>query len=565
MLTDTQIKNLKPKEGKIYRVADQGGLCIEVRPKGTKFWRYRFRFEGVAKMQPLGSYPATSLAEARKRHLDSVALLEAGINPITHAKEEKEKAAAERRDLFRHHAESFREKMKTKGKSVGYLKNIKVNQEKHIFPVMGDKPIREIDTIDVVTMMHAAAKRVRESKKYGTGEVTAEICRQQVSLVFRHAMRTTKGLQDPTIAARGEIERPPIDHARDLSREELIEMMNSVTRYGGVPSTKGVIWTMLYTITRTKEARNMRWDHIDMERRLWTIPLAEISRRRKGERNTKSDRPHVIPLSNQMVALLDYMRPFSGGGEYVFPSPKNPRKPLDPSTVNSALNYMGMKDISGHDTRATCSTYLHGMGFNTDHIEFQMAHIDGSVRGVYNHAKWLPERRSMLQVWADYLDALKQNEPDEGDIVKDAHLLYTQPTLSIKSKKYKVETINRKDYIECANLNGTGALEEFIEELDACMSIRLSSTDALRVLQSPGTEPLLVAILEVKSQQGISCDPQELTSSDAYDAVVNALYVLRGQNAINMGFKGCKDLSRSDANHGVYDLYITPIQFTRAG
>ncbi|WP_131669261.1 tyrosine-type recombinase/integrase [Psychrobacter pygoscelis] len=559
MLTDTQIRNLKPTN-KVYRIADQGGLCIEVRPSGGKFWRYRFRFDQKPKMQALGSYPSTSLAEARRKHEASVKILEKGINPITYAAELKEKAAAERRNLFYYYAESFLKKMKSKGKSSGYIRQIKTNQDKHILPAIGDKPIRDIDTMDITQMMHDTAKRVKDTKRYGTGEVTAEICRQQVSMVFRHAMRTNRGLQDPTIAAKGEIERPPINHARDLARDELIEMLNAVARYGGVVSTKGVIWTMLYTITRTKEARHMRWAHIDIERKVWTIPLAEISKRRQGERNMKSDRPHIIPLSDQMMTIINYMKPVSGGGEFVFPSPKNPKNPLSSSTVNSALKYMGLDDVSGHDTRATCSTYLHGMGFNTDHIEFQMAHIDGSVRGVYNYAKWLPERRSMLQVWADYLDALVSDKPKDEDIVQNAKILCTQPTLSIKSNKYEWRNINKKEYVSVQDLNGAGAIDDFVKELEACYNIKLTEVEALDVFRSAGTEKLMTTLLDKTLAKDGKKNYQLIKNSPAYDAIVNALYVLRGKNALNMGFKGCKDLSKGDTDEAMTDLYITPIQ-----
>ena len=174
-----------------------------------------------------------------------------------------------------------------------------------------------------------------------------------------------------------------------------------------MPSTKGVIWTMLYTMCRTKEARFMRWEHIDFERQLWIIPLAKVSKRRAGERNMKTDKPHIVPLSTQMMTLIESMYKISGLGEFVFAGTKNPALPIGAVTVNSALKYMGLQDISGHDLRSTGSTYLHGMGYDTQHINLQMAHVDNTVSGIYNHALWLPERTAMMQAWADYLDSLK--------------------------------------------------------------------------------------------------------------------------------------------------------------
>lgn len=406
MLTDTQVKNLKPTD-KLYRKTDKQGLCIEVRPNGKKYWYYRFSFDGKATMMLLGEYPMISLSQAREKHLNARAALKQGINPIAKERQEKQIAKDERADLFAYHANAFLDKIKDK-RSSGYVRQIRHNLDTYILPEIGNKAIKDIDTIDIIQMMNRVLKLVRANiKKHGTGEVTAELCRQQSGLIFRHAMRSVRGLHDPTIGAKGEIERPPIDHARDLTLDELKLLLQKLQNYGGMPSTKGVIWTMLYTMCRTKEARFMRWEHIDFERKLWSVPLAEISRRKKGERNMKTDRPHIVPLSNQMIKLLKDMHPMTGLGEFVFVSPKDFTKPIGAMTVNCALDYMGLKNISGHDLRSTGSTYLHGLGYDTTHINLQMAHVDNTVSGIYNHALYLPERTKMLQDWADYLDNLR--------------------------------------------------------------------------------------------------------------------------------------------------------------
>ncbi|MFB6347870.1 tyrosine-type recombinase/integrase [Moraxella sp. ZJ142] len=406
MLTDTQIKNLKPTN-KVYRKTDQQGLCIEVRPNGKKYWYYRFSFDKKATMMLLGEYPLLSLSDARAKHLQMRNLLKQGINPITKQRQDRKTQQAERQDLFKYHADNFISRLEQK-RSAGYIQQIKGHLRRHILPQIGDKAIKEIDTVDIIEMMHAALKNVTNNRgKRGTGEVTAEMCRQLVSLIFRHAMRSVRGLHDPTIAAKGEVERPPINHARDLTLDELKQFLGRLQEYGGMPSTIGVIQTMLYTMCRAKEARFMRWEHIDFERRLWNIPLAEISRRKQGERNMKTDRPHIVPLSNQMMQLLEKMHKISGLGEFVFPSNKNPSQPIGKMTVNGAISYMGFDNISGHDLRSTGSTYLHGMGYDTQHINLQMAHVDNTVSGIYNHALYLPERTKMLQAWADYLDSLR--------------------------------------------------------------------------------------------------------------------------------------------------------------
>lgn len=405
MLTDTQIRNFKPTN-KVYRKTDGQGLCVEVRPNGKKYWYYRFTFDSKATMMLLGEYPALSLSDARTAHASARATLKQGINPIVQSRLNKQEAQKERLDLFVYHAHAFVDKVKGK-RSADYIKQINHNLNTYILPIIGEKPIKSIDTIDVIEMMKRAVSMISADKSTrGTGEVTAILCRQQTSLIFRHAMKTTRGLSDPTIGAVDEVERPPIEHARDLTLTELKELLKKLKEYGGVPATKGAIWTMIYTMCRTKEVRFMRWEHIDFERKIWSIPLADIARRKKGDRNMKTDKPHIVPLSAQMIALLEKMHPVSGLGEFVFPSGKHPANPIAKETVNSALRYMKLADTSGHDLRATGSTYLHSMGYHTDHINLQMAHVDNSVSGIYNHALYLPERTKMLQDWADYLDGL---------------------------------------------------------------------------------------------------------------------------------------------------------------
>lgn len=407
MLTDTKIKNAKPRD-KVYRLSDQQGLCLEVRPTGAKFWRYRFRFDDKAKMMTLGEYPMMALSQARTVHQQARELLKKGVNPISQEKENKKNVREKRELHFSIFANEYLEKIKST-KSVGYYSSANSQFNNYILPVIGSKSIYDIDTIDILDLMDNILKSVRKNNRNGTGEVTAELCRQHISRIFRIAMRRYKGVYDPTIPAKGEIERPPINHARDLSRQELQDLLKKLDEYNGFPSTKGVLWTMIYTMCRTKEARFMQWEHIDFEEKIWKIPLAEISRRKKGERNIKTDIPHIFPLSEPMILLLQEMKKISGNMVYVFPSPKKPNQPIGATTINRALEYMRMDDVTGHDVRSTCSTYLHGMGFDTQHINVQMAHIDNSISGIYNHARWLPERTKMMNTWADFIQEIKKS------------------------------------------------------------------------------------------------------------------------------------------------------------
>ena len=200
MLNDTQIKALKPSD-KVYRKTDQQGLCLEIRPNGKKYWYYRFNFDNRATMMLIGEYPSVSLAQAREKHANARALLKLGKNPITHARDAQRQAHHDRQDLFVYHAKNFLAKLENR-RSAGYIRQLHHNQDKYILPVLGNIAIKDIDTVHIIDMMHKTLKKVQNNQhKRGTGEVTAELCRQQTSFIFRYAMRLTRGLHDPTIGA----------------------------------------------------------------------------------------------------------------------------------------------------------------------------------------------------------------------------------------------------------------------------------------------------------------------------------------------------------------------------
>lgn len=405
-LTDTKIRNAKPRE-KVYRLSDGGGLYLEVKPNGSKIFRYRYMLSGRTTTMSLGHYPVVSLIEAREKLRQAKADYLEGADPIKQRQQKRAQEQQEQNNHFGIYAEALYAEVAAK-RSVGYAKLIRNNLDLHILPALGNKPVTGIDTVAVVAVLDATMQRIAaRGHQKKTGEVQALNVLSLIRRVFERAQRTNHGLQNPALAAKGIIERPPVENARDLTKTELRTLLNRLEGYNGFPSTKGVLWTMLYTMCRTKEARYMQWAHVDLEDARWNIPAAEIHRRKRGERNMKMDRPHIFPLSRQMVDLLRNQQKYTGTLTYVWPSMKHPDQPISITTVNNALELMGMDDVTGHDTRATCSTYLHEMGFDHAHIEMQMAHVDNSVSGGYNHARWLPSRREMLQRWADYLESLK--------------------------------------------------------------------------------------------------------------------------------------------------------------
>lgn len=401
MLTEVKVRNSKPKE-KLYRLTDQNGLCLEIKTTGKKFWRYRYFLKSTHGMITIGEYPLVGLAEARTIHIELRKQVLNGENPVSNRRELQTKVMEENLNLFSIQAKKYLADKKEK-RSVGYGNQIEQLLDAYILPHLGKMSMNKIEPIDIIDALDAIHRQIKNKGQH-TGEVTVNNCKTHIAAIFTMAARSQRGLKNPALGIEG-LERPPIDGARDLTNVELNKLLLNINKYQGTQSTKGVLWTMLYSMTRTKEARFMRWEHIDLDAALWSIPLAEISKRKAGVRNMKSDRPHIVPLSTQMVRLLKSAYSVGRPSGLVWPSMKDPSQPICSTTVNRALEYMGINDTSGHDLRATCSTMMNGKGFNADHIEMQLAHMDGSVRGVYNHARWLPERTEMLQWWADELDS----------------------------------------------------------------------------------------------------------------------------------------------------------------
>lgn len=402
MLTDMKIRNLKPKES-VYRIADMEGLCIEIRPSGGKFWRYRYRLNNVPKMYAMGEYPVMSLDDARKERAKLKSMVEKGDDPFLQKQIELKQKKVELDAKFKFFAEQYYEDKKST-KSAGYANQIRKLLDAYILPSLGKMPISKIDTIDIDHMLSSTLMQIRKEGRF-TGEVTVNNCRAHVAAIFNLARRQMRGLGNP-VEAITLLERPPIDHAQDLTTQQLHALLHKIKNYNGIISTKGVMMSMLYSMGRTKEARFMMIEHLDIEQKMWKIPRASIERRRAGERNMKNDQPHIVPLSDQFIEIVKLSPCYGKSEGLVWPSMKNPKEPINNSTVNRALDYMGFEWITGHDFRATCSTMMNGKGYNSDHIEMQLAHKQSTVRSVYNHARYLPDRIDMLQWWADYLDSL---------------------------------------------------------------------------------------------------------------------------------------------------------------
>ena len=388
-LTDLEIRRAKPAE-KTYTKADGNGLSLKIEPNGSKGWRFRYRFEGKAKMLSLGTYPKVSLSEARRRRDEAHDLLATGINPSDSRKEKKlaqqdrlgntfEAIAREwyqrRYDLW---AESYRTEMIA-------------TFEKDVFPHIGHRPIDSITPMELMAVLTRLEKR-------GATEKMRKV-RQRCGEVWKYAIATGRALSNPAPDLASVMMPHKKEHYAHLEVSELSDFFTVLQAYTGNILVKLAMRLLILTGTRPGELRKAEWSEFDFENNLWSIP----------EERMKMRRPHLVPLSRQALAILEELKTMTSGYQYVFPGRLEKVKPISDMSLNVLIRRVGYGGrATGHGFRHTMSTILHEQGFNSAWIELQLAHVDkNSIRGTYNHAQYLDGRREMMQWYADYLDSLK--------------------------------------------------------------------------------------------------------------------------------------------------------------
>ncbi|WP_035254472.1 tyrosine-type recombinase/integrase [Acinetobacter ursingii] len=405
MLNDLKIKQLKAKE-KVYRVADHSGLCIEVRPTGKKFWRFRYRFFNKPQMLTIGQYPEISLSYARTKTIEYREQLAKNIDPIASLKNERLEAIQSRAETFRAIAYEFCEYKKNfKSKTWLYVRNLAY--EVDIFPMIGDKPIKDVTSVDIKNIMDNAVKRVLKTGK-GTGENKAIAIRQIIAEVMQYAIISDRLSNDPTYALRGYVNKPEVENAQPINSKDKRLIMPSIDNYPGSISTRNALKALIYTMLRTIEVRRGLKEYIDFEARTWTIPIASKNEVLAGKRNMKKNRIHIVPLSDQVLTIIKAQFAAYPESPYIFPGINN-NTMIGAGTMNQAFRNMGLSHITMHDFRATASTDLNEANYNSNWIELQLAHVKGDkVKATYDHAKWLNDRRIMMQDWADMVDSWSQ-------------------------------------------------------------------------------------------------------------------------------------------------------------
>ncbi|WP_336983804.1 tyrosine-type recombinase/integrase [Cedecea sp. HN178] len=386
-LNARQVETAKPAE-KDYKLPDGNGLILLVKTSGAKYWRYRYTFAGKEKMLALGVYPAVSLAAAREKRDEARRNVAAGTDPV---KVKSHVAAVAAKTItFKEIATEWHEFKKPRW-SHGYASDILEAFNKDIFPAVGRLPVAEIEPVQMLTAL-------RKIENRGATEKAAKT-RRWCGEVFSYAVATGRAKYNPVSELNSAMTGHKGESFPFLTAEELPDFLAAVESYKGSSLPRLGLQIMMLAGLRTYELRHSKWDWVDFDNRLWEIP-AEFM---------KMDRPHLVPLSNQLVLLLKELHGLTGRYVNMFPGRNDPSKVMSENTINRMIHVLGYKGrVVGHGFRHTFSTILNDKGFNSDWVEIQIAHVDkNNIRGVYNHALYLEGRREMMQWYADYIDQLR--------------------------------------------------------------------------------------------------------------------------------------------------------------
>ena len=389
-LTDVVCRKTKPS-ARPRKLSHGGGLHLLVDPRGSRYWRMAYRFAGKQKTLALGTYPAVSLADARAGRDEAKRRLAAGIDPSQARKEERRAAKFSAENTFEALAREWHENQR-EGWTPGYAKHVMVRLKVDVFPAIGSRPIAEIEAPDVLDILRKVEAR-------GALDIAKRL-RQTVGQVFRYAVATGRARRDPAADLKGALKSAGRQqHHKAMPREDLPDFLRALSRYDGEPRTRLALRLMALTFVRTTELRAARWDEFDLEAQEWRIPAERMKMRT----------PHIVPLSQQAIEVLNELRPLTGNSPFLFPS-RGAEGFMSNNTMLYALYRMGYhRRATIHGFRAVASTLHNEMGFHHDWIERQLAHDErNKVRAAYNHAQYLAERRRMMQHWADYLDGLAE-------------------------------------------------------------------------------------------------------------------------------------------------------------
>lgn len=397
-LKEITVRNAKPRE-KAYKLADEKGLYLFIKPNGSKAWRLKYRFLGKEKTLSIGLYPDVSLSDARNARDNARKQLADKIDPGVAKQVSKRSAKEAAENSFEMIAREWHTKFSTKW-SPSHGERILRRLEKDIFPWLGKRPIAEITAPELLSVL-------RRMESRGAIE-TAHRASQNCGQVFRYAIATGRAERDPSHDLKGAI--PPAKkkhHASIIKPTAIGELLRAIDGYQGHFVTKCALRLAPLVFVRPGELRHAEWNEFNLAIGEWRIPAEKMKMRVT----------HIVPLSTQAIAIIRELRALTGDGKYLFPSVRSSKRAMSENTVLAALRRLGYAsdEMTGHGFRSMASTLLNEQGWNPDAIERQLAHGErNTVRAAYNYAEYLPERKKMMQQWADYLDGLKAG----GEIIQ---------------------------------------------------------------------------------------------------------------------------------------------------
>ncbi|MCD1126599.1 tyrosine-type recombinase/integrase [Jinshanibacter sp. LJY008] len=390
-LTAKQTEAAKPKE-KEYKLTDSQGLYLLVKPSGAKYWRYKYRFAGKEKKLAIGVYPNISLAQARLLRDEARKLLSENTDPSQIKQNKKLAHRITHVNTFKTIADEWILSKERKW-GVEHKKNTENRFKIYVYPCIGKRPITDITPMDVLTCL----RKIEVTGKLETLRKTRHACLQ----VFAYAIITGRAKFNPADYLTNALASPESENHLSLTIEQLPEFLQNLHQSKINPLMQLAVKLLLLTGLRSQEMRYGTWDEIDLNRATWTIPAERMKMRR----------PHLVPLCKQSIELLKIVKVLTNSIEspYIFPGYFDAQKPRARRAFNYCLLQLGwLNRTTAHGFRHTMSTILHEQGYNTAWIELQLAHVDKNIiRGTYNHAQYLEQRREMLQWYADYLDSLE--------------------------------------------------------------------------------------------------------------------------------------------------------------
>ena len=392
MLADAKCRDTNSGGRSVRKLADGGGLYLWIYADGRKYWRLRYWLAGKEKSLSLGVYPGIGLKQARQRRDNERQRLDNNLDPSAERRAEKVRAKVAGENSFEAVAREWYKKQ-VHTWVPGHADDVIRRLESNAFPAIGRRPISQIDAPELL----AAMRPIEARGAHDLAHRVLQVCGQ----VFRYGIATGRCTRNIVVDLRGALTPHQKSHQPAVRPEELPALLRAIAKYDrlGDKQTRLALQLLALTFVRTNELIGAEWQEFDLDACNWVVPATRM----------KMKTEHIVPLSRQALAILEELKEIGGGSRFVFRG-RNRDKPISNNTMLFALYRLGYKGkMTGHGFRSVASTILNEKGFRSDVVERQLAHCErDEVRGAYNRAEYLPERKKMIQAWAKHVEALRQ-------------------------------------------------------------------------------------------------------------------------------------------------------------